>query len=88
MTAAARPWRDRVNWWTNPRLAYAVGQEDGYAAGYEAGRADADADLVQALAWALSGGATTDYRRAVSIHHRTLDARARRATLDRGEAAA
>lgn len=59
-----------------------------YANGYADGRAAADSDLVVALAHALSSGQTADYREAVSVHHRSVDAKARRAAADRGELAA
>jgi hypothetical protein len=57
-------WRNRVEWWTDPRLAYAAGLADGYAAG----RAEQDAidDQVhrQSVRTAIRIIETTDARRA------------------------
>lgn len=73
------PWRDTVDWWTDPRLAYAAGLADGV----QLGRDQVDAELVAALARALGGPACHDYRAAVERHHRALDQKARREAHDR-----
>lgn len=67
---------------------YAAGYDSGRCSGYWDGRQDGyaqcDAELVDALAESLSGGATTDYGKAVRIHHNTLDAIDRRRLADLG----
>lgn len=65
-------WRDCVDWWTDPGLAYAAGLEDGYAAG----RADQDAEDDAA------------HRAAVQDAERLVGQADRRAAADRGELAA
>jgi hypothetical protein len=58
--------------------------ELGLIEGYARGRADADAELVGALAEMLGGPGEDDYRKAVRRHHATLDALARRSRADQG----
>lgn len=44
-------WRDQVDWWTAPHLAYAAGLADAY----QAGREDFAGELIPALKWMLAG---------------------------------
>lgn len=68
------PWSDQVDWWANPRLAYAKGIEDGRAIG----RDEVNAEIVRALSLMLSDNETDNYVEAVRIHERrTAQARAR-----------
>jgi hypothetical protein len=76
------PWYDHVDWLSNPRLAYAKGLQDGYELGHTA----ASREVVAVLAEALGGTGCTDYRQGVRRHFRVLDAKARRAACDQGEA--
>jgi hypothetical protein len=45
------PWRDQVDWWTDPRLAYAAGLADGYdqAIGPEVGPPRTDDEFRRAV---------------------------------------
>lgn len=72
------PWWDNLDWMTDPALSYVKGLQDGV----QLGREQVDAELVAALARALSGGATADYAQAVDIHERRVDQRQRREALD------
>lgn len=83
MTDDLLPWWDLVDWQHDPALAYLKGLQDGV----ELGRDQTNAELVAALALALSSGTTGDYRTAARRHIRTLDALARRAGVDRAEPA-
>jgi hypothetical protein len=47
-TPDVRDWRDLVDWWADPRLAYAAGLADGAA--LERARADLEADAGQRAA--------------------------------------
>lgn len=52
-TTPAAHWRDTVDWWTDPRLAYAAGLADGAAS--ERARIAADADAGQRAAARRAG---------------------------------
>lgn len=81
---AQRAWWDQVDWWTDPRLAYARGLADGYQQGRDA----ADAELVQALARALGGPDCSNYQEGVTRHLRAVAQKMRRAVADREDVAA
>lgn len=44
-------WRNQVDWWTEPHLAYAAGLVDGY----QAGREDFAGELIPCLKFMLAG---------------------------------
>lgn len=71
-------WADHVDWWTDPRLAYAKGLSDGYARGRTEATARADIDIVSALTQAFGGSDCTDRQEAVRRHQQHLDALAAR----------
>jgi hypothetical protein len=56
--------------------------EWGFSAGYAQGRADADRELVEALAQMLGGPDCTDYAEGVRRHHRILDQQEARRKAD------
>jgi hypothetical protein len=72
------PWWHDGAWMTDPALAYLKGLQDGA----QLGREQADAELVAAMASALSDSATDDYADAVDIYHRRIDQRRRREAVD------
>lgn len=74
MSTTAPSWRGTVEWWTDPRLAYAAGLADGFRQGYDA----CDQELVSALTLALGGEEAKDYGEAVRIHHRRVDQKKQR----------
>lgn len=69
---AVTPWWELVDWWTDPRLAYARGLVDGYTSGYAAARAEQDAIDDQV------------HREAVQTVIRIIDTADRRAAADSG----
>lgn len=53
-------WRTTVDWWTDPRLAYAAGLADGRALGYQAGREGFAGEMLTAVRFALASYAGLD----------------------------
>jgi hypothetical protein len=66
-------WSDAVDWWADPRLAYAKGLNDGYARGWAEATARADIDIVSALTQMFGGPDCTDRKEAVRRHLQHLD---------------
>lgn len=79
-----RPWYDTVDWQSDPKLAYLRGLQDGV----QIGRDEADQEVVRVMAEALGGPGCTDRAEAVQRHLRAVDAKARRAYVDRTGVAA
>jgi hypothetical protein len=69
-------------WAAGYTAGYDRGHEAGYAEGHTAGMWAYDAELVDALKFALGGSTQISRREAVRRHHRLVDQKARRDAFD------